>query len=735
VSVRTAVAGVLAMAALLVGAVGARAATPIGPLTSAQGCAALSPGGTREAGTTTSTTTTSSASTTTSTPATSTTTTSTTAAATTAQAGSSTTTTSTGATTTTSAAASSGAGPGPIKGCGGASGLSSPNGVAISPDGTSIYVIGGIGGTSPYGVLDILHRDPTTGDLTEVACLSSDGTDGQTGASQACLPTPGLLGGGAVAVSPDGTTVYTGSSASAAILAFHRDPTTGLLTRFGCLRLTPPLNSGCTVANVFGGIDALALSPDGQGLYAGSGVGGPTPGSTTALSVLTAGLIAAPVSASSATTATSAVTASSSTTTTATPAATASTATTTSSAASTTSTTTSATSSTPSVASIFGVLPVGMPLANPCLATGEVDGACANATSAVGISSLAVSPDGRFLYATAASSEAVDVFARDASGNLTQTACLMNAPPPGPCTASSFVTAPTAIAVSPDGKNAYVVDAGNLVVANRNATTGALDPVSCIGGDDTDDNGSSDDSSGDDSGSDSRAHASDVATCASADGISSVSAVAVSPDGANVYITNSGGGLVTFARDPGTGALTETSCAADSDFLSEDTSSTCVMAAATNGVHLVVSPDGRNIYVLDSDDEALYGFGPAATPAAAGARVAADGRTALRIACPSASRSLCIGQVQLAAKAHAAPRSRSRHAARAARTSAPTRTTMISSAAPFRLAPGRSAVVHVRVPRAVRGSLHGGRRSLRVVADVRPVPGGGGASARTIVLR
>jgi len=41
----------------------------------------------------------------------------------------------------------------------------------------------------------------------------------------------------------------------------------------------------------------------------------------------------------------------------------------------------------------------------------------------------------------------------------------------------------------------------------------------------------------------------------------------------------------------------------------------------------------------------------------------------------------------------------------------------------------------VRVPRAVRGSLHGGRRSLRVVADVRPVPGGGGASARTIVLR
>ena len=91
-------------------------------------------------------------------------------------------------------------------------------------------MIGGLAGPPGYGVLDILHRDPATGDLTEVACLSSDGTDNHTGASHACLPTAGLLGGGAVAVSPDGAFVYTGSSASAAILAFRRDPVTGLLT-------------------------------------------------------------------------------------------------------------------------------------------------------------------------------------------------------------------------------------------------------------------------------------------------------------------------------------------------------------------------------------------------------------------------------------------------------------------------------------------------------------------------
>ncbi len=753
---RTAGVGMLAAAVLLAGASGASAASPIGPLTSANGCAALSPGGTREAsGGATSTTTSTTSSTTTSTSA-ATTTTSAAATASTAQAGSSTTSTSatststtTTTTTSTSASAPAGAGPPSINGCGGASGLTSPTGLAISPDGTSVYVIGGVSGTNPYGVLDILHRDPATGDLTEVACLSSDGTDGHTGASQACLPTPGLLGGGAVAVSPDGNTVYTGSSASAAILAFHRDPTTGLLTRFGCLRLTPPLDSGCSAANVFGGIDALAISPDGQGLYAGSGVGGPTPGSTTALSVLTAGLLTGQTTSSSTTTTVSAALSTSTTSTstsTATPAATSaattSASTVSSSASTTSSVTASTTTSTPSVASLFGVLSPGVALANPCLATGEVDGACANATSTVGLTSLAVSPDGHFLYATAATSDAIDVFARGATGLLTQTGCLMHQPPPGPCTASDLVASPSDIALSPDGKNAYVVDSGNLVVATRNATTGALTEVNCISGATNPDNGSGDSSgSGDNSGSDSRARASQTGTgsCSSVDGVSVLSAVAVSPDGANVYVTNVGeGGLVTFARDPATGALTEASCAASSDYLSGNSSSSCVMSPASAANELAVSPDGRNVYVLDPSGQALYGFGPAATPAAAGARLSADGKAALRIVCPSVAHSLCVGRVQLASlppsthrSAHPPHRS---HAASAARSARPV-SGPVSSAAGFRVAPGHSAVVYVRLPRTVRRAVRGRRGGVRLLAEVRPVPGGGGASARVVVLR
>jgi hypothetical protein len=722
-SMRAAGTGVLAVAALLMPAGGAQAAPVIGPLTSANGCAALSPGGTRAATSTTSSATSTST----------TTTTSTSAVASTAQASSTTTATSTSTSASTSSAAR-GTGPGPNKGCGGASGLASPTGAAISPDGTSIYVIGGTPGTfatTAYGVLDILHRDPATGDLTEVGCLSSDGTDGNTGASQACVSTPGLLGGGAVIVSPDGSTVYAGSSWSAALLAFHRDPATGLLTRFGCLRLTPPLNSGCSAANVFGGIDALAISPDGLGLYAASGAGGPTPGATTALSVITAGLLNGPATTSSTSTSTP-------------------TTSTTATTQTTTSTTQTATSTpkAPTLAMVFGSLSPGVPLANPCLATGGVDGACTNDTAAMGLTSLAMSADGHFLYATAMSSGAVDVFARDAAGGLTQTGCLMVSPPPGPCATFGDGAQPSDIALSADEKNAYVVNANGIQVASR-AASGSLTGTGCVQAAPLADNtGSSGDNSGNGSGdnsgsgngtsgSQSRARASADVACTTADGLTtSVAAAAVSADGAAVYATNKlAGGLVTFARDASTGALTESSCAGTSTYLDENTTSSCVKAPGGAADDLVLAPDGRNVYVLDPSTEALYGYGPAATATASTTHVHANGLAALRIACPSAARSLCVGRVQLSTPRLLRRSSRHRSHAR----TAAVHTHVIggapaSSAAVFRLSPGRTTVVRVRIPHAVRSSVRR-HHGLRLVAEVRPRPGGGGASARHVMLR
>ena len=123
-----------------------------------------------------------------------------------------------------------------------------PSAVAVSPDGNNVYVVSGK--TEPtvaasFGSLAILKRDPATGAISEIGCLSSDGTDGRDGASGACTATPSLLGADGVTVSADGHTVFVASNESASVVAFSRDPATGLLTRLGCFQYHPYPGSGC----------------------------------------------------------------------------------------------------------------------------------------------------------------------------------------------------------------------------------------------------------------------------------------------------------------------------------------------------------------------------------------------------------------------------------------------------------------------------------------------------------
>src|SRR5271166_5621029 len=177
--------------------------------------------------------------------------------------------------------------------CGEGKGLVDPNAVAVSPDGMSVYVVSGVAGSteaSSFGSLAILKREPTSGGIAEVGCLSSDGTDGRDGASGACTPTPSLLGADGVAVSPDGSTVFVTSSFSGAVVAFARDPATGLLTRLGCFQFRPPVGSGCPPANVFSSSAAVVSGANDKAIY----IAAPTDG---AISTLTAGLVTPPAGA------------------------------------------------------------------------------------------------------------------------------------------------------------------------------------------------------------------------------------------------------------------------------------------------------------------------------------------------------------------------------------------------------------------------------------------------------
>ena len=135
------------------------------------------------------------------------------------------------------------------------------------------------------------------------------------------------------------------------------------------------------------------------------------------------------------------------------------------------------------------------------------------------------------------------------------------------------------VAVSPDGRNVYTVGSA-LAIFSRDPATGALTQLpglsGCI-----------------DSGQLSE-------PCATASELLLPLAVAVSPDGQNVYVGSAPGdrgALTAFARDPATGALThlpgKTGCFAQG---LPDVPCTATKALAGPSA-IAISPKGDNVYV------------------------------------------------------------------------------------------------------------------------------------------
>ncbi len=168
------------------------------------------------------------------------------------------------------------------------------------------------------------------------------------------------------------------------------------------------------------------------------------------------------------------------------------------------------------------------------------------------------------------------------------------ATPDAGCTEGHGLLNARGVIVAADGRDAYVVagggrDAGSnaIVSLRRDATTGALRPTGCVSHD----------------GGDGRLGSDGL--CVDGNALEGASAVAMSPDGRNVYVgAASSTSVGTFARDPETGTLTQTDC--------EQTyrrGSGCEGAPALDGVDdLAVSPDGRNVYATAGADGSLVVF-------------------------------------------------------------------------------------------------------------------------------
>jgi hypothetical protein len=194
---------------------------------------------------------------------------------------------------------------------------------------------------------------------------------------------------------------------------------------------------------------------------------------------------------------------------------------------------------------------------------------------------------------------AVVTFSREPlTGLLTETGCISHSATSGcAITKEPGLEGPGTIVVSPDEENVYVTSYNEQAVAEfaRDPSTGALTPLpppyECI---------SSDAASG--------------CGTSNASGLEESSSVAVSPDGANVYVAAtglSGGDIAEFAREtaagPDHGALTQ--LAGPNACLTTENVVGCSHVIDMYGpAEIVVSPDGQNVYANSFDYQAVLEF-------------------------------------------------------------------------------------------------------------------------------
>lgn len=180
---------------------------------------------------------------------------------------------------------------------------------------------------------------------------------------------------------------------------------------------------------------------------------------------------------------------------------------------------------------------------------------------------VAVSPDGKNVYATSLIDNAVAVFERDAdTGLLTQVGLQVQS-------GENMILQPVGVAASPDGASVYVasLQSNALTECERLPANGDINcpdaQVDGVGG---------------------------------VDGLDGARGVAVAPDGENVYVTGADDGAVaTFSRDPGTGALS---------FVEAEKDGVGGIDSLDGARDVEVSSDGRHAYVAAVTDDALTAF-------------------------------------------------------------------------------------------------------------------------------
>jgi DNA-binding beta-propeller fold protein YncE len=214
---------------------------------------------------------------------------------------------------------------------------------------------------------------------------------------------------------------------------------------------------------------------------------------------------------------------------------------------------------------------------------------CAGSTNGLdNAAAVAVSPDGANVYVGSSQDHAIVRFTRSASGALTPIDCLEDDVGPDDCTGGTALSlgSVAGLVFGADGSDLYATSATDNAVTHleRDLATGVLTAQECI------------------------AWEGGGAPCSDQQrGLSDARGVALSPDGRSLYETGFAGDSLGFSqRDPLTGTITPGGCVGDNDTNIEN----CLPPTlnidglgAPRGV--AVSPDSRSVYVASEDDDAI----------------------------------------------------------------------------------------------------------------------------------